>query len=51
LLSRGRVTAIGLGLGASVGNSDQYVLNFEEHTRYAFRPGYFANLDLGLEHR
>ena len=50
---RGIVTALGVGLGMSVGDADLRHVTFDmEHSVDSrCRPGYFANVDLALEHR
>jgi hypothetical protein len=51
---RGNVTALGIGAGFSLGNSDLVdpsIAHPESRVSYEYRPGYFANLDLFVEHR
>jgi hypothetical protein len=51
---RGNVTALGIGAGFSLGNSDLVdpsIAHPESRVTYEYRPGYFANLDLFVEHR
>ena len=51
---RGNVTAFGIGAGFSLGNSDLVdpkLAHPESRITYEYRPGYFLNLDLLVEHR
>jgi hypothetical protein len=51
---RGNVTAFGVGAGFSLGNSDLVdpsIAHPESAVTYEYRPGYFVNIDLFVEHR
>ncbi len=51
---RGNVTALGMGLGLSMGNSDLVdpsIAHPESRITYEYRPGYFINFDVFVEHR
>ena len=51
---QGNVTAFGIGAGFSLGHSDLVdpsIAHPESRLVYEYRPGYFANLDVFIEHR
>jgi hypothetical protein len=52
--ARGNVTAFGIGVGFSLGHSDLVdpsIAHPESAVTYEYRPGYFVNIDLFVEHR